>query len=174
MLAPRDGTEITQKRPAIQAISDTGWFSIPPRTPLLKEGCSRTLADENARASDGSATSGRSWPTYRHSMIRFTFSEPAVRNISLGAPASRLCRSSSYIGSLKKRTAYEERRRKAESEAVETDEEAPRPDARRHWNGRWPEAHRIMLHAGTKQLISDMIDRIFTPSASGARHRDAA
>jgi len=48
LLAPRDGTEITQKRPAIYGNFDFGLASIPPKRPLPKCGCCRTLSDDNS------------------------------------------------------------------------------------------------------------------------------
>jgi hypothetical protein len=44
--APRDGTEITKKTPGICGVSDFGSLPIPPRTPLPKDGCYRTLSDD--------------------------------------------------------------------------------------------------------------------------------
>jgi hypothetical protein len=47
-LAPRDGTEIGEKTSRILGFFDFSSLEIPPKTPLLRGGCCRTLSDDNS------------------------------------------------------------------------------------------------------------------------------
>ena len=46
LLAPRDGFAIDEKTSRILGVFDFSSLEIPPKAPLLKGGCSRTLSDD--------------------------------------------------------------------------------------------------------------------------------
>lgn len=54
-MAPRDGFEIRRKTSAMHGVSDCCWVPIPPKTPLPKGGCSRTLAGSGRGYAFGSS-----------------------------------------------------------------------------------------------------------------------
>ena len=60
-LAPRDGFEIGKKTSGILGLFDFSSFEIPPKAPLLRGGCCRTLSDDLPCPLAGANLRMRAW-----------------------------------------------------------------------------------------------------------------